>query len=270
VLGLDSVHQARDIHSQVGYMSQLFTLYRDLTAAENIQFYGRAYGLSRSELAARQQEVTAMAGLTGRADQLTAALSGGWRQRLALGCAILHQPQVVFLDEPTAGVDPVSRREFWELTNGLAREGITIFVTTHYMDEAEHCQRVGFMHRGRLVAVGSPAELKEKQMGGEVLEIRCEDAPAVLRALQRAKAESDLEIDELALYGAEVHVVVRDAKTAIAQISSSLISAGCEVHGIAPIAPSLEDVFISVVERSEPLPQGEPLGDTSEAEDGAQ
>jgi ABC-2 type transport system ATP-binding protein len=258
VLGLDSIREACEIHSRVGYMSQLFTLYRELTAAENIEFYGRVYGLSRRELAVRQQEVIGMAGLTGRADQVTAALSGGWRQRLALGCAILHHPQVVFLDEPTAGVDPVSRREFWELINGLAREGITIFVTTHYMDEAEHCQRVGFMHRGRLVGLGSPAELREQQMLGDVLEISCENAPAVVRALQRAKGESRLAIDEVALYGAEVHVVVDDARLVTPQIRAWLSGEGLAVHGIASIAPSLEDVFISVVREMGPVPRGEP------------
>jgi ABC-2 type transport system ATP-binding protein len=270
VLGLDSVRQAREIHSRVGYMSQLFTLYRDLTAEENIRFYGRVYGLSRSELAAREHEVIRMAGLTGHGDQLATALSGGWRQRLALGCAILHHPQVLFLDEPTAGVDPVSRRDFWELINRLAREGITVFVTTHYMDEAEHCQRVGFMHRGRLVALGSPAELKEQHMSGEVLEIRCQDAPAVVRGLQRARAESRLEIGEVSLYGAEVHVLVRDATAATAQISSWLRGAGCEVQSIAPIEPSLEDVFISVVERTRPVSRHSPSQDSTEAEDAEQ
>jgi len=267
VLGLDSVRQSRQIHARVGYMSQLFTLYRDLTAAENIQFYGRVYGLSRRQLSVRQQEVIEMAGLAGHADQLTAALSGGWRQRLALGCAVLHRPRVVFLDEPTAGVDPVSRREFWELINGLAEEGVTIFVTTHYMEEAEHCQRVGFMHRGQLVALGPPAALKEQHMEGEVLEIRCEDAPAVVRALQRGKAEAGLDIGEVALYGSEVHVVVSDAVTAAEAVSSWLGVADCRVHGIAPIPPSLEDVFISVVGDAGVTHKADPRAGVSKVED---
>jgi len=267
VLGLDSVRQSRQIHARVGYMSQLFTLYRDLTAAENIQFYGRVYGLSRRQLSVRQQEVIEMAGLAGYADQLTAALSGGWRQRLALGCAILHHPRVVFLDEPTAGVDPVSRRDFWELINGLAEQGITIFVTTHYMEEAEHCQRVGFMHRGRLVALGAPAALKEQQMDGEVLAIRCEDAPAVVRALQRGKAESGLDIGEVALYGSEVHVVVSDAVAAAEAVSSWLSVADCRVHGMAPIAPSLEDAFISIVGNAGVTPKAHSRADVSEVGD---
>ncbi len=189
VLGYNSATQTKEMHGVVGYMSQQFTLYNDLTAAENIRFYGRIYGLSRKELRLRQAEIIEMAGLEGRADALTSTLSGGWKQRLALGCAIVHRPKVVFLDEPTAGVDPISRREFWTLIYSMARSGVTILVTTHYMDEAELCQRIGFISQGRLVALDTPARLKQTQMRGDVLEINAGNPEVALRVLQAAQAE---------------------------------------------------------------------------------
>ena len=161
VLGFDPVTQTKTMQAQVGYMSQQFTLYNELTARENIQFYGKVYGLEQDELGKRQAEIIRMAGLDGRENVLTSSLSGGWKQRLALGCAIVHHPKVVFLDEPTAGVDPISRRQFWELIYQMAKDGVTILVTTHYMDEAELCQRVGFISAGRLVAIDSPGDLNK-------------------------------------------------------------------------------------------------------------
>jgi len=251
VLGYDVTREAKIMQSHAGYMSQLFTLYPDLTAAENINFYGRIYGLAAQELAQRRDEVIVMAGLSGRENELTSSLSGGWKQRLALGCAILHRPELVFLDEPTAGVDPVSRREFWELIYQLAGQGTTIFVTTHYMDEAEHCQRVGFISQGRLVALGSPSELKAMQMHGQVIEIVCADAEAVVRVLRRAQQQGLLAVDEVALYGAQVHAVAPNAKEASAVIASLLSVEGIAVQSIAWIAPSLEDVFISNVQEKD-------------------
>ncbi len=247
VLGFDVTGDVKTMQRHLGYMSQQFTLYPDLTAAENVSFYGRVYGLSRRELAQRGAEIIAMAGLGGRERELTAALSGGWRQRLALGCAILHRPQLLFLDEPTAGVDPVSRREFWELIDHLAREGTTVFVTTHYMDEAEQCQRVAFIHRGQLLAIGAPSELKAAHMRGQVLEVSCSDPAGAVRVLQRAGQECRLRSDEVALYGAQLHVVVPRAEEARAAVVSVLESEGIAVQSIAWIAPSLEDVFISNV-----------------------
>jgi ABC-2 type transport system ATP-binding protein len=249
VLGYDVSRQAKAMQAHVGYMSQLFTLYRDLTAVENISFYGRVYGQEAQDLARRREEIVAMAGLRGHENELTANLSGGWRQRLALGCAIVHKPELVFLDEPTAGVDPVSRREFWELIYNLARGGTTIFVTTHYMDEAEHCQRVAFISNGRLVAIGSPSELKTRQMRGQVIEIVCSDAEAAVRVLGQAQQQGVLELDEVALYGAQVHVVVPSAEQAKPVIRSLLRNEGIEAKSIDWIAPSLEDVFISNVRR---------------------
>jgi len=247
VLGYDVSKQAKAMQARTGYMSQLFTLYRDLTAVENINFYGRVYGLKAKDLARRRDEIVAMAGLRGRENELTSSLSGGWRQRLALGCAMVHKPELLFLDEPTAGVDPVSRREFWELIYALARAGTTIFVTTHYMDEAEHCQRVAFISAGRLVAMGSPSELKVGQMHGQVLEIVCSSAEAAVRVLNEARQQGLAYWTEAALYGALVHVVVSDVDAAKAAIGALLERERIAVQRMEVIAPSLEDVFISSV-----------------------
>jgi ABC-2 type transport system ATP-binding protein len=245
VLGCQLPQQAKALHTRTGYMSQVFTLYDDLTPMENMRFYGRVYGLPRRELRRRQDEIIAMAGLAGRERELTANLSGGWRQRLALGCAIIHEPELVFLDEPTAGVDPVSRRDFWELIYQLAKQGTTIFVTTHYMDEAELCQRLGLINRGKLVALGTPDEFKERQMWGQVLEIDCDQPEAAMQVLRRAIASGQLEAHDTAFYGAQIHVVVPDAAGARGLIEGMLAEAGIVVHAIDWIAPSLEDVFIA-------------------------
>ncbi len=263
VLGYNPATEAKAMQAQVGYMSQLFTLYRDLTARENIRFYGQAYGLSGKRLRRREAEILDMAGLERGAGTLTANLSGGWKQRLALGCAIVHEPEVVFLDEPTAGVDPISRREFWDLIYGMAKGGVTVLVTTHYMDEAELCQRVGFLNRGKLIALDTPDALKESQMRGRVLEISAEDPDRAMRVLRAAQAEGRLAFDEVALYGAEIHAVVtetvpgpaRDPDEVLVsdqdpvsdQVAGLLSEAGLTVHGVVWIAPTLEDVFISAV-----------------------
>jgi len=250
ILGMDITRHTKELQGRLGYMSQAFTLYPDLTAVENIAFYGRVYGLSRSALRRRTEEVIAMAGLTGRAHSLTGTLSGGWRQRLALGCAILHRPELLFLDEPTAGVDPVSRRQFWELIYRLAKDGTTVFVTTHYMDEAEQCERVGFIDQGRLIALGSPDSLKAERMEGEVLELDCADPAAALRLLVRQRRQGLSGILEVSLYGAQIHVVAADAKQDMDSIQELLAAEGIGVQAIQPIPPSLEDVFIACVGRS--------------------
>ncbi len=251
VLGYDPFTQTKAMQARVGYMSQLFTLYNDLTARENIRFYGQAYGLSRAELRRREEEILDMAGLQGRAATLTANLSGGWKQRLALGCAIVHKPQVVFLDEPTAGVDPLSRREFWGLIYAMAKKGVTVLVTTHYMDEAELCQRVAFLSRGKLIALDTPDRLKQTQMRGQVLEVNTPNPDAAMRALNAARDRGALPCDEVALYGAQIHVVAPDAEAYREPIAQLLREAGLEVNGIAWIAPTLEDVFISAVKHED-------------------
>ena len=244
VLGHGLPDQAKALHARVGYMSQAFTLYDDLTPIENLRFYGRVYGLSRPDLRIRQAEIVAMAGLGSGSEQLVGELSGGWRQRLALGCAIIHRPELVFLDEPTAGVSPVARRDFWELIYGLARQGTTVFVTTHHMDEAELCQRLAFISAGRLVAMGTPDQLKSEQMWGRILELTSSEPEATMRVLRTAVASGRLRVRELAFYGAQIHVVVADeaAEKAIIEI---LTEAGIERVMMNQVLPSLEDVFIA-------------------------
>jgi len=247
VLGYDPSSEAKAMQAHVGYMSQLFTLYNDLTARENIRFYGQAYGLHRDELQQRQAEIIKMAGLAGRENTLTSNLSGGWKQRLALGCAIVHKPKVVFLDEPTAGVDPISRRDFWGLIYAMANKGVTVLVTTHYMDEAELCQRVGFISQGRLIALDTPAQLKETEMRGQVLEINALDPERAMRVLKSAQESGRLPCDEVAFYGAQIHAVVPNAEAYKQPITAMLEDEGVQVQGVEWIAPSLEDVFISAV-----------------------
>ncbi len=247
VLGYDPVSQAKAMQARVGYMSQAFTLYNDLTARENIRFYGKVYGLSRGELQQREVEIMRMAGLEGRENTLTANLSGGWKQRLALGCAIVHNPKVVFLDEPTAGVDPISRRDFWGLIYAMAKKGTTVLVTTHYMDEAELCQRVGFISQGKLVALDTPERLKQSQMRGQVLEINTSEPDRALRVLKTAGAQGRLPIEEVALYGAQIHAVVPDAEKYREPVQQALVEEKVAVHSVEWIAPTLEDVFISAV-----------------------
>lgn len=247
VLEYDPSSEAKAMQARVGYMSQLFTLYNDLTARENIRFYGQAYGLSRAELRDRQAEIVEMAGLQGRENELTANLSGGWKQRLALGCAIVHRPQVVFLDEPTAGVDPISRRDFWGLIYAMAKKGVTVLVTTHYMDEAELCQRVGFISQGRLVALDTPSQLKETKMRGQVLEINSDDPERAMSVLKAAQQDERLPRDEVAFYGAQIHAVVPDAEAFRQPVRELLEGEGVGVSSVEWIAPTLEDVFISTV-----------------------
>lgn len=247
VLGLNSATQTKAMHARVGYMSQQFTLYGELTAAENIRFYGLVYGLSGAVLRKRRDEIIQLAGLEGRENELTRTLSGGWKQRLALGCAIVHHPKVIFLDEPTAGVDPISRRDFWTLIYGMAREGVTVLVTTHYMDEAELCQRIGFISQGRLVALDTPSQLKKTQMRGDVLEINASNPDLVMRVLKAAQQNGSISIDEVALYGAQIHAVVPDAETYKPVIRDLLSAENIQVNAIEWIAPTLEDVFISSV-----------------------
>ncbi len=247
VLGYDVAHQPRQVKQRIGYMSQHFSLYDDLTVAENLRFFGRTYGLDRDRLRERMNFVLEMADLIGRDRSRAKELSGGWRQRLALGAAIMHEPELVFLDEPTAGVDPVSRRSFWELLYRLAHEGTTIFVTTHYMDEAEHCQELAFIHAGQIVAQGSPAELKTTLMQGQVIEVSPDNPPEAMRLLKLAREEGRLIADDVALYGAQVHVVARDTQPALSAIMQALRSGGVQFDPLEVIAPSLEDVFLSSI-----------------------
>jgi ABC-2 type transport system ATP-binding protein len=242
VLGFDIVKQTGELKRHIGYMSQRFSLYDDLTVDENLNFYGRTYGVRGKKLRARKDFVLHMAGLEGRERELTRNLSGGWKQRLALGTAIIHEPEMLFLDEPTAGVDPISRRAFWDLLYELAEAGTTIMVTTHYMDEAEHCQNLAFIQHGRIVAQGSPAEIKETKMRGQVLEIDCAQPEAAIPVLRQMGL-----FEEVALYGALIHAVAAEVESLKPQIAEALKNEGVSVRTLDVITPSLEDVFISSV-----------------------
>ncbi len=247
VLGMRVDGDTARIRPRVGYMSQRFSLYNDLTVLQNLNFYGAAYGLKNTELQERIDNALLMAGLEGREKAKTRDLSGGWRQRLALSAAILHRPEVLFLDEPTAGVDPVSRRAFWDLLYKLIAEGITVFVTTHYMDEAEHCHRLAFIQRGKIIAYGSPASIKAEMMSGQVLEIAPSDAVKAVQVLHAAQASGLIPIQEVELYGSLVHIVAPDIKKHQRAIQRELRRAGIRSAQADIIEPSLEDVFISAM-----------------------
>jgi ABC-2 type transport system ATP-binding protein len=242
VLGYDIRTQREEIKRRIGYMSQRFSLYGALTVRENLEFYAGIYGLDRATRERQIERWLERVGLAARQHDVAAVLSGGLRQRLALACAILHRPQVVFLDEPTGGVDPVSRRQFWDLIDRFAEDGTTIMVTTHYMDEAEHCDRLAFIYEGRIIAQGAPRDLKRERMLGRVLEIR---ADRIIDAL--AVVEAQPAVREAALYGAAIHAVVERDEDAPA-LAASLRGAGFAVDAVSPILPSLEDVFVGLVE----------------------
>ena len=243
VAGLDVRTDTEAVKQRIGYMSQLFSLYGDLTVDENITFFAGLYGVRGERLEARRAWVLRMAGLEHHHDRLTAELSLGWKQRLALGCAVLHEPPVLFLDEPTSGVDPVSRRNFWELIYSLADGGTTVLVSTHYMEEAEYCHRLALMNRGRLIALDTPAAVR-RLMREPLLEIVTPQGPAVARALQGRPG-----VAEAAMFGRAVHVAVDDAAEAAANLPAFLASRGLAVDHIHAIAPSLEDVFVDLVRR---------------------
>ncbi len=248
VLNVPVIEDPGALRAKVGYMSQHFSLYNDLTVEQNLRFYGTAYGLSNAELHEQMKVAVDLAGLGGREKVKTEALSGGWRQRLALSAAILHQPQVLFLDEPTAGVDPVSRREFWELLYKLVEDGVTVFVTTHYMDEAEHCHRLAFIQRGELIATGSPQELKETMMEGRVVQIYPFDSAQTVQFLRKACEREELALGGVALYGAFVHVVLQDDSVDEHELEQYLNDAKVEFYSVREIEPSLEDVFIACMD----------------------
>ncbi|MBN2303757.1 MAG: ABC transporter ATP-binding protein [Anaerolineae bacterium] len=249
VLGSDIRQQARSIRARLGYMSQKFTLYNDLTVAENLRFYGRAYGLHNKQLRDRMAYIVNMAGLEGREHVTPPNLSGGWRQRLALGAAILHEPDIVFLDEPTAGVDPLSRRAFWDLLYEIAAQGTTIFVTTHYMDEAEHCENLAFIYYGRIIAKGAPNTIKTDHLPGDVVQITPADAAAAMQTLTAAHTAGNLgKSTNISLYGAQIHILTHDAADTLNRVQRHLDAAGQCYHDADIIPPSLEDAFIRLVE----------------------
>jgi len=246
VLGLDVGKDADALRRRIGYMTQRFSLYDDLTVRQNLEFFGGVYGLHGTALADRRRWAIATAGLEGKEDLLTRALPGGWKQRLALGCAVLHEPRVVFLDEPTGGVDPLSRRRFWQLIDAMAGEGVTLIVTTHYLDEAERCDRIALMHAGKLVALGSVRELKDVFAGRVMLEVSC---PHFLQA--QASLEGAPGVLEVAVFGTKLHAVVEDAAAGRQRIEEILTRDGNAPVHVERIVPSLEDVFIHKIEAEE-------------------
>jgi ABC-2 type transport system ATP-binding protein len=239
VAGFDVRTEAEKIKAHIGYMSQKFSLYEDLTVEENIDFYSGIYRIPQAKKKERKEWVIEMAGLQERRHSRTGILSGGWKQRLAFGCAILHEPPIIFLDEPTAGVDPVSRRQFWDLIYELSGKGVTTFVSTHYMDEAEYCNRIGLIYRGELIAIGSPDTLKTEFMQEEVLEVLCERPQDAMDGIEKLPG-----VKEVALFGKGLHVVAEDAESAAGDIRNLLGAAA----SVEKIAPSLEDVFVSLIE----------------------
>jgi len=244
VLGFELLHEAERIKAAIGYMSQRFSLYDDLTAIENLRFYARIYavpGRGRAERIARMVE---LADLVGRETQLAGHLSGGYRQRLALACALVHNPQLVFLDEPTAGLDPLSRRSFWALIRRLVDEGTTVMVTTHYMDEAEHCDTLAFMYQGRLVAEGPPASIKITDFRRRVIEVGTADLRAALHLLQRWPAA-----DTVARVGTRLRLVATDDRLSASDVQALLEANGQQVHWAHAVEPSVEDVFVSLVDK---------------------
>jgi len=241
--GFDIIKEQHKIKENIGYMSQKFSLYNDLTVEENINFYSGIYKIPRKEKKERFAATIRTAGLEGMESSLTATLAGGWKQRLALGCALLHKPKIIFLDEPTSGVDPITRANFWGIIKQLAALGVTVFITTHYMDEAENTNRMVLIYRGTIIAQGSPQEMKTKYMKNEVLEIAITSPQDWLDRV--AKIEG---VKEAALFGATIHTVVYDSSKAIPAIKGFLQEEKAGEFSVNRILPSLEDVFVSSIE----------------------
>jgi ABC-2 type transport system ATP-binding protein len=245
--GIDVSRDPEGVKRRIGYMSQRFSLYERLTVDQNIRFFGGIYGLDGARFEGRRRFVLEMAGLAGRENTHAADLAGGWRQRLALGCAILHEPPIVFLDEPTGGVDPLSRREFWSLIDHLSASGVTVLVTTHYLDEAEHCHRVAIIHGGRLAAIGTTDELKRVFADRTIVEVQTANPVETMRLFDRIP-----EVEKTSVFGTSVHAVLQgDAREVMPLLRPRLEAAGLVVTSMAVVPPSLEDVFLEVIEQRE-------------------
>ncbi|MFB3827796.1 MAG: ATP-binding cassette domain-containing protein [Bryobacteraceae bacterium] len=244
--GHDVAAEPEIVRGRIGYMSQKFSLYDDLKVEENVDFFAGIYGVPRERRAARREYVLEMAGLGERRGDMTRLLAGGWKQRLALGCAILHEPSILFLDEPTSGVDPIARRAFWDLIYSLAAGGHTIFVSTHYMDEAEYCHRISLMYRGRIIAMGPPAQLRRELRTGALLRLDTSDPLATMRAL-----EGEPGVFDVAVFGGGLHVTVADAAAAVERLTAKLPPRGIDIRRLERIEPSMEDVFVALIEAEE-------------------
>jgi len=241
--GIDVVRDPEAVKAHIGYMSQRFSLYERLTVDENIRFFGGVYGLRGSRLQQRRRFAIDMAGLAGREQTLTSQLAGGWRQRLALGCAILHEPRIVFLDEPTGGVDPLSRRQFWDLIDRLSADGVTVLVTTHYLDEAEHCHRLAIINGGKLAIIGTTGELRKVFDGRTIVDVHAPNPVEAMRSLDKLP-----EVEKTSVFGTSVHAVLKSNAPSPREIELRLKASGVSVTSIEPVEPSLEDVFLDVVQ----------------------
>jgi ABC-2 type transport system ATP-binding protein len=241
VAGYDVARAPESVRQNIGYMSQKFSLYNDLKVIENLRLFAGLYNVPSDKLTERIDWALDMANLKGQENLIVGTLPGGWKQRLALGCAVLHKPPIIFLDEPTSGVDPISRRQFWDLIHNMAGEGVTVFVTTHYMEEAEYCNRLAPIFRGRMVALGTPSELKQKSMKGELLLVECTPLGPAVEVLQSTPMVMDA-----AVFGNALHLVVEQAETATPEVKKYLAEHGVTVRRMEKIRPSLEDVFVSL------------------------
>ena len=245
VAGYDVSREPESVRQNIGYMSQKFSLYDDLKVIENIRLFAGLYSVPSSQRDERIEWAVEMSNLKGQENLITGTLPGGWKQRLALACAVLHKPPIIFLDEPTSGVDPISRRQFWDLIHQMASEGVTIFVTTHYMEEAEYCNRLALIFRGKMVALGTPSELKRDSMKGDLLVVECEPLGPAVDALQSAP-----EVLDAAVFGSSLHLLVRNAESAIPKVKEFLAEHGVTLHRVEKINPTLEDVFVSLIAES--------------------
>ncbi len=251
VQGIDVAVRPEEVRKNIGYMSQRFSLYDDLTVEQNIDFFEGLYGVPRHLREERKRTVLEMGGLAERRDTTTSTLAGGWKQRLALGCAILHDPPILFLDEPTSGVDPIARIAFWDLIRDLAGTGHTVFVSTHYMDEAEYCHRLALMYRGRVIALGTPSGLRAGLRAHTLLEL---ETPAPLETMR--SLEGVAGIRDVAVFGSGLHVTVEEPRSAIASIRGTLAANSIDIRKLEPIEPSLEDVFVSLIESEDRISGG--------------
>ncbi len=253
VLGCDVYKDREKLRSNIGYMSQKFSLYEELTVEENLDFYAGVYNLSKKKIAEKKKEILKMADLEGREHLIVSNLSGGWKQRLALGCSIIHEPDILLLDEPTGGVDPIARRRFWDIIYNLSKEGVTILVTTHYMDEAEHCNSIGFLYYGNILSLDTPNNMKEKVIDGDIIEIKTDNT---LKSIELLK---DVEyVKSASVYGAGIHVLA-DTEFNINITKNILSSNNIEVYSMKKVKPSLEDVFVFLVEKEKQKQQLEEI-----------
>lgn len=242
VLGFDVSTENEKIRSNIGYMSQKFSLYEDLTVEENLDFYAGVYNVPKDKIKVKKKEILEMADLVGKESMITSNLSGGWKQRLALGCSIIHDPEILLLDEPTGGVDPIARRQFWDVIYDLSKKGVTILVTTHYMDEAEHCNSIGFLYYGNILSLDTPNVMKEKIIDGDIVEIKTDKT---LRTIELLKPKDNVK--DASVYGAGIHVMT-ESNLNLNEVREFLIENNVEVHSIKKVKTTLEDVFVFLVE----------------------